>query len=104
MRLGVRYVEGSIQDLKRPLLPQKNLVGDLAGGIGGAAVTTAIEEPPEAQEFEELKEEKLNSMLGVISSREDIRPSIFCVLHKVGFCKSHRLNPRESQIMETIKL
>mmetsp|Transcript_106672 Transcript_106672/g.229687 ORF Transcript_106672/g.229687 Transcript_106672/m.229687 type:complete len:110 (+) Transcript_106672:760-1089(+) len=39
-RLGVRYNHGVLANDKRPLLPTKELIGDLNSGIGGA--TTSI--------------------------------------------------------------
>jgi hypothetical protein len=38
-RLGVRYNNNIIFDIKRPLLPTKILVNELSGGIAGAATT-----------------------------------------------------------------
>jgi len=38
-RLGVKYNLGVLTNDKRPLLPSKELVGELTGGIGGASTS-----------------------------------------------------------------
>lgn len=38
-RLGVKYNFGVINNDKRPLLPNKELIGELNGGIGGASTS-----------------------------------------------------------------
>jgi len=60
-RLGVKYHHGILTNDKRPLLPSKELINDLQGGIGGAA--TSINSL-------ELSSEKFNKLQMIIKSHK----------------------------------